>query len=111
MGLRRQPLAALALLTLLVASGGAAGASRHLAAGTGRRAPERALRARRSSASTTTSTLPGPGQSVFVEGGTVTVAVPSIPTQLNPSVPAGANRVTAMVTAQVWPQPFVVDPS
>ena len=48
---------------------------------------------------------------MFVEGGTVTVAVPSIPTQLNPSVPAGANRVTAMVTAQVWPQPFVVDPS
>lgn len=41
-------------------------------------------------------------------GGTVTVAVPSIPANLNPSVPAGANRVTAMITEQVWPQAFIV---
>jgi peptide/nickel transport system substrate-binding protein len=41
-------------------------------------------------------------------GGVVTVAVPSLPTQFNPSTPAGSNAVTQMVMEQVWPQPFVV---
>ncbi len=48
--------------------------------------------------------------SVFASGGTVTVAVPYLPTNFNPSTPQGANRVTQMVMEQVWPQAFVVDP-
>lgn len=48
--------------------------------------------------------------SAFATGGTVTVAVPYLPTNFNPSTPAGANRVTQMVMEQVWPQAFVVDP-
>ena len=48
--------------------------------------------------------------SPFASGGTVTVAVPYLPTNFNPSTPAGANRVTQMVMEQVWPQTFVVDP-
>jgi len=60
------------------------------------------------SAAATTTTLPG--TPVDIEhGGTVTIAVPSLPTNLNPSVPAGANRVTAMVTAQIWPSVFTVN--
>ena len=46
----------------------------------------------------------------FASGGTVTVAVPYLPTNFNPSTPAGANRVTQMVMEQVWPQAFVIDP-
>jgi len=46
----------------------------------------------------------------FAAGGMVTVAVPYLPTNFNPSTPAGANRVTQMVMEQVWPQAFVVDP-
>jgi ABC-type transport system substrate-binding protein len=38
------------------------------------------------------------------------VAVPYLPTNFNPSTPAGANGVTQMVMEQVWPQAFVVDP-
>ena len=38
------------------------------------------------------------------------MAVPYLPTNFNPSTPAGANRVTQMVMEQVWPQAFVVDP-
>jgi len=40
----------------------------------------------------------------------VTVAVPYLPRNFNPSTPAGANSVTQMVMEQVWPQAFVVDP-
>ena len=36
--------------------------------------------------------------------------MPYLPTNFNPSTPAGANRVTQMVMEQVWPQAFVVDP-
>jgi peptide/nickel transport system substrate-binding protein len=43
--------------------------------------------------------------------GTVTVGVRQLPTNLNPSTPAGDNAVTKMVMAQVWPQPFVTAPS
>jgi len=46
----------------------------------------------------------------FASGGTVTVAVPYLPSNFNPSTPAGANRVTQMVMEQVWPQAFVIDP-
>jgi peptide/nickel transport system substrate-binding protein len=42
-------------------------------------------------------------------GGVVTVAVPSLPTEFNPSTPTGSNAITQMVMEQVWPQPFVVD--
>lgn len=52
-----------------------------------------------------------PTTSVFANGGTVTVAVPYLPTNFNPSTPAGSNDVTQMVMEQVWPQAFVVDPS
>jgi peptide/nickel transport system substrate-binding protein len=41
----------------------------------------------------------------------VTVAVPYLPTNFNPSTPAGANQVTQMVMEQVWPQSVTVDPS
>ena len=51
-----------------------------------------------------------PTTSVFAAGGTATVAVPYLPRNFNPSTPAGANSVTQMVMAQVWPQAFVVDP-
>jgi peptide/nickel transport system substrate-binding protein len=51
-----------------------------------------------------------PVTSVFANGGTVTIAVPYLPTNFNPSTPAGANRVTQMVMEQVWPQAFVIDP-
>jgi peptide/nickel transport system substrate-binding protein len=44
-------------------------------------------------------------------GGTVTVAVPYLPTNFNPSTPAGANEVTQMVMEQVWPQGVTVDPT
>jgi peptide/nickel transport system substrate-binding protein len=57
---------------------------------------------------TTTTTLPGQGRIVLKNGGSVTVAVPSLPTNFNPSVPAGANRVTQMITEQVWPRAFTV---
>lgn len=38
------------------------------------------------------------------------MAVPYLPTNFNPSTPAGSNRVTQMVMEQVWPHPFVIDP-
>ena len=37
------------------------------------------------------------------------MAVPYLPSNFNPSTPAGANSVTQMVMEQVWPQAFVVD--
>jgi peptide/nickel transport system substrate-binding protein len=55
-----------------------------------------------------TSTTAAPGGLTLKSGGTVTVAVPSLPTEFNPATPAGSNPVTAMVMQQVWPQPFVV---
>jgi peptide/nickel transport system substrate-binding protein len=56
----------------------------------------------------TTSTSPPNGTITLERGGVVTVAVPSLPTEFNPSTPAGSNAVTQMVMEQVWPQPFVV---
>lgn len=50
------------------------------------------------------------GQVVLARGGTVVVAVPSLPAGFNPFTPAGASPVAAMVDAQVLPQAFVVDP-
>lgn len=61
------------------------------------------------STATTTSIVP-PGSAVFANGGSITVAVPYLPTNFNPSTTAGSNRVTQMVMAQVWPQAFVIDP-
>jgi peptide/nickel transport system substrate-binding protein len=46
---------------------------------------------------------------VFASGGTAVVAVSSLPTNFNPWSPSGANRVTAEVMEQVWPQTFVTD--
>ena len=46
---------------------------------------------------------------MFAAGGTVTVAVPYLPRNFNPSTPAGANGVTQMVMEQVLPQAFVID--
>lgn len=62
-----------------------------------------------SGSSSTTTTLPG--QKELVSDGTVTVAVPSLPTNFNPSTPEGDNRITQMVMEQVWPQPFITDPT
>lgn len=56
--------------------------------------------------SPTTTQPSGP---VFATSGTAVVAVPSLPTNFNPSAPAGANRITAEVMEQVWPQTFVTD--
>lgn len=38
----------------------------------------------------------------------MTVAVPYLPSELNPATVAGANPVTTEIMAQVWPSPFVV---
>jgi peptide/nickel transport system substrate-binding protein len=54
-------------------------------------------------------TTPPTNSGVFKRGGTVDVAVPSLPSNFNPSTPGGANRITAEVMAQVWPQTFVTD--
>jgi peptide/nickel transport system substrate-binding protein len=43
-----------------------------------------------------------------VRDGTLVVAVPSLPTNLNPAGPGGDTPVTDMVANQVLPQPFVV---
>ena len=58
-----------------------------------------------SSGPTTATTAPGPLQ--VVHGGTVTVAVPYLPSTLNPASPAGANPVAAEIMSQVWPSTFV----
>ncbi|HEV2360968.1 MAG TPA: ABC transporter family substrate-binding protein [Acidimicrobiales bacterium] len=56
-----------------------------------------------------TSTLP-PRPIQLADGGVVTVAVPYLPTDFNPSTVDGSNRITQMVMQQVWPQAFVTDP-
>jgi len=61
-------------------------------------------------ASSTTTTLPAEGGVKILNGGTVTVAVANLPTEFNPSTPAGSNPVTQMVMEQVWPQAFVTGP-
>lgn len=61
------------------------------------------------STTTTTTTSPG-GLPKLVKGGTVVVAVPSLPVQFNPNAPSGAGQATAMVGAQLWPSPFVIGP-
>ena len=43
-------------------------------------------------------------------GGTVTVAVPAVPTSLNPHTPAGDNTATRMVTSLTDPQIFEIGP-
>ncbi|MCU1491810.1 MAG: extracellular solute-binding protein family 5 [Acidimicrobiaceae bacterium] len=112
MGLRPRSLLALGSLTLAgtVALAGAAVA--------GSRTPP-TKRSGTTSTSSTTTTSPGGSTTTTVpsgpiklkKGGTVVVAVPSLPTQFNPSTPAGSNAATAMVTAQIWPSPFVVGPN
>jgi len=62
-----------------------------------------------SSRHTGSSTTTQPSGPVFASSGTVVVAVPSLPTNFNPWSPAGANRITAEVMEQVWPQTFVTD--
>jgi peptide/nickel transport system substrate-binding protein len=52
-----------------------------------------------------------PGGDLLDTNGSVTIGVRSLPTNFNPSTPAGDNRITQMVMEQVWPQPFVTDPS
>jgi peptide/nickel transport system substrate-binding protein len=44
----------------------------------------------------------------ILSGGSVTVAVPYLPSELNPATVAGANPVTTEIMAQVWPSAFVV---
>ncbi len=63
-----------------------------------------------SGASSTSTTLAGQGGVKILDGGTVTVAVPRLPTDYNPSTPAGSNAVTQMVMEEVWPQAFVIGP-
>jgi len=57
--------------------------------------------------SSSTTTIPK-NEIVVRNGGTVSIAVPSLPTEFNPWTPSGQNSATAMVMAQVWPQAFVV---
>jgi peptide/nickel transport system substrate-binding protein len=85
--LRRRRLPAFFLLVLALASGAAACTTSHAANGT--TVPQSSI--------------------VFVHGGRVVVAVPSLPSNFNPSTPAGGNRITAEVMEQVWPQTFVTD--
>lgn len=47
---------------------------------------------------------------VLQRGGSVSVAVPALPRNLNPYTAAGANQVTAEVAAQIWPSVFVTGP-
>jgi peptide/nickel transport system substrate-binding protein len=44
-------------------------------------------------------------------GGSVTVAIPQRPANLNPLTPAGDNSATRAVMAAVWPAAFTTDPS
>jgi peptide/nickel transport system substrate-binding protein len=62
-------------------------------------------------ATKTTTSVSLPNVGVVKKKGVAYVAVPYLPSNFNPSTPAGANRVTQMVMEQVWPQAFVVDPS
>jgi ABC-type transport system substrate-binding protein len=55
------------------------------------------------------STLTQPSNPVFSHVATAVVAVPSLPTNFNPSSPAGGNRITQEVMEQVWPQTFVTN--
>jgi ABC-type transport system substrate-binding protein len=52
-----------------------------------------------------------PGGVVVDANATVTIGVRALPSNFNPSTPAGDNRITQMVMEQVWPQPFVTEPS
>ena len=86
MGLRPAGAALSAVLVLLIGGG--------VSAGAGSRPPS----------------SPG-GVVKIASGGTVTVAVSSLPSEFNPSTPAGSNAVTQMVMEQVWPQAFIVNPA
>ncbi|MCU1489942.1 MAG: ABC-type transporter, substrate-binding lipoprotein family 5 [Acidimicrobiaceae bacterium] len=61
------------------------------------------------SAAATSTTIPGPNTLVLKNGGTVTVAVQSLPAEFNPWTATGSSSITSMVMQQVWPQPFVVN--
>jgi peptide/nickel transport system substrate-binding protein len=63
-----------------------------------------------SGASSTATMLAGQGGVEILSGGIVTVAVPHLPTEFNPSTPAGSNAITQMVMEQVLPQVFVTGP-
>jgi ABC-type transport system substrate-binding protein len=58
-------------------------------------------------AGNSSTTLPSTPE--YDAAGAVIVAVPNLPTNFNPSAPQGANRMTAEVMEQVWPQTFVTD--
>ena len=123
MGLRGRPLVALIAGALVAASAAAAasGVARSPVPSTspashepnGSATPGTRLPSTSSPAGSST-TPPGsrptspPGNLVLENGGTVTVAVPSLPADFNTAVPAGAGRVAAMIGAQVWPSPFVI---
>lgn len=85
-------------------------APRALAAATSSSAPESASTA--AGSSTTTSSAPPSGSTPqLIKGGTVTIAVPRLPSEFNPNTPSGANALTAMVTAQIWPSAFTTSPN
>ena len=58
-----------------------------------------------SSSTTTTAT----SQITLNRNGTVTVAVPNLPTNFNPATVAGSTPVTAMIMSSVLPQTFVLN--
>ena len=84
MGLRRSSAAATLLVVLACAACGTAGEAQTASGGT-----------------PTNTSL------VLENGGTVTVAVPRLPSEFNPSTPSGDNPLTQMVMQQIWPQLFV----
>ena len=107
MGLSRRPYAIALAWALLL--GGSAGVVALSASPTAGAAFAVARRTPPPPASTTT--LPATAGTAVAGGGTVTVAVPSVPTSFDDLTPAGSGRVAQMITEQVLPRPFVVGPS
>lgn len=64
------------------------------------------------SSSPGSSTVPATGRPlVSVPGGTVTVELPTIPTNLNAGTVAGDDATTAAVASAIWPQAFTIGPN
>ena len=59
-------------------------------------------------APTTSTTAPAKGPIVLENGGTVSVAVPNLPFNLNPYTAGRAAGPTAMVASMIWPSVFSV---
>ena len=82
-----------------------------------RRAPSTPLIVLALLAAACTSAPPGahntvttqPSGPVFSRSATAVSAVSSLPTNFNPSAPAGGNHVAKEVMEQVWPQTFVIN--